>query len=390
MSKPIILRSLFKDRLFTEQSNVKSHVYSTTLAAIFCTPALCAAPTAPNGLSIDVYSNSSLELFWDRASSDVRVIGYEVIKNGNPIWLGDVTSFYDSGLDSGSSHSYEIITIDESGNRSDGSQVVNVTLDAGRLSNCSSNSSCQSISFSVSESPSTDVTQEINVPTGNALSNVTLSIYSQTSAELFWQRDNAVSSYDIYRDGVYIKRLDGISFYDPNREQGHDYKYKIVSLGINGNQLDTITVSNAGLTSPPSVSASSGDELTSSSSSSSNSGFGSSTSSSSSSSSSSTSGTSSNSSNSLFSSNGMGSSLGLSTIRVNTYSPSTGELFWDRVPGDMTYHVYKNGHLVKKTNGTSYFDSDLEDNSFYDFEIFIELDGFLHLYGMASIETVDL
>lgn len=184
-----------------------------------------------------MYSNTALELFWNRAETSARVSGYELNKNGERVWVGDVTSYFDTELSPGSTNNYAVVAVDENGNRSDSSRVVTISMDDRQSASCSGSNHCTSVSFSESE-PSSGA----GSGTGGVVEGVSLSIYSNTAAELFWQRNNQVTSYDIYRDDVYLQKTDGRSFFDDDRLYGYDHEYKIVAIGIGGNQLDAVTI----------------------------------------------------------------------------------------------------------------------------------------------------
>ncbi len=69
--------------------------------------------------------------------------------------------------------------------------------------------------------------------------NLTSSVYSSHSAELFWMAsidDGWVMGYNIFRDGVLIKeQLDANSFFDTNLEPATTYQYSVVAVDDRGN-----------------------------------------------------------------------------------------------------------------------------------------------------------
>ena len=81
-------------------------------------------PDAVSGLSGNAYSSSSLEIFWDRASStDSFVTEYEISRNGNVVATLDALSFLDDSLDDDTEYQYEVRAIDANGVRGPSAMV---------------------------------------------------------------------------------------------------------------------------------------------------------------------------------------------------------------------------------------------------------------------------
>lgn len=85
-------------------------------------------PSAPSNVRSSVYSSSQAELFWDASSSDNFVIGYDIFRNGVLVAeLLDGRSYFESSLTSGTSYSYQIVAVDEYGERSSPADVQLIT-----------------------------------------------------------------------------------------------------------------------------------------------------------------------------------------------------------------------------------------------------------------------
>jgi len=83
-------------------------------------------PSIPGNLSAQVYSSTAAELFWDRATDDVLVSGYDVYRNDEKIVTNrDATSFFDDTLQPGQRYDYSVVAVDNDGNRS---EFTNVTV----------------------------------------------------------------------------------------------------------------------------------------------------------------------------------------------------------------------------------------------------------------------
>jgi len=80
------------------------------------------AIAAPVGLSANVYSSTSGEIFWDR--SDTFGLIYEIQRNGDVLRTTDGVSFYDADLMRATDYEYAVLAIDEQGNRSQASTVT--------------------------------------------------------------------------------------------------------------------------------------------------------------------------------------------------------------------------------------------------------------------------
>ncbi len=64
------------------------------------------------------YSNSAVEVFWQRAPGASGIIGYELSRNGEAVKTLDGASYFDSSAPSGTTWTYQIVAIDAQGNRS--------------------------------------------------------------------------------------------------------------------------------------------------------------------------------------------------------------------------------------------------------------------------------
>ena len=62
--------------------------------------------------------------------------------------------------------------------------------------------------------------------------NLQALVYSNTSAELIWQRADAserIVSYEVRRGGELLADIDGTSYFDGNREIGLEYLYSVTA-----------------------------------------------------------------------------------------------------------------------------------------------------------------
>ena len=90
-------------------------------------PLIGEAPAAVMGLQGIAYTDTEVELFWERATdADGTVVGYSVSRDGVELEASiDGLSFYDSTITPGMSYQYTVAAIDNDGNTGMG---VNLTL----------------------------------------------------------------------------------------------------------------------------------------------------------------------------------------------------------------------------------------------------------------------
>ena len=91
------------------------------------TPAL----PAPANLRADVYSQTAVELFWDRAVTPG--LRYEIRRDAESVGTTDGTSFYDGALAGGTTYRYEVFALG-SGRRSNAATLEVRTAGTGRTS----------------------------------------------------------------------------------------------------------------------------------------------------------------------------------------------------------------------------------------------------------------
>ena len=75
-------------------------------------------PSVPENLKISFKTGSSLTLTWQPSVDNVRVVGYEIYRDGEYIYTSDTTSFTDRNLVEGRTYTYKVRAIDPSDNKS--------------------------------------------------------------------------------------------------------------------------------------------------------------------------------------------------------------------------------------------------------------------------------
>ena len=101
----------------------------TALIATVSLPALAIPPSAPSGISARSTSNGYVEINWSRATdSDGTIEGYELIRNNETMFVGNVTQYIDNNISFGISYTYRVIAVDNTYERSTSNSSVTVTV----------------------------------------------------------------------------------------------------------------------------------------------------------------------------------------------------------------------------------------------------------------------
>ena len=172
-------------------------------------------PTTPGNLRYAVYSDTAVELFWDRATDDGFIQGYEIRRNGEWRGISDSLSVFEEDLDPAQTYTYTLTAIDNEGNRS---ISIRISLSSG----------------------------DRPTPPGN----VRHQVYSGTAAEIFWNRaidDGSVQGYEVIRNGESLGIRDSLGMFEEGLDPATVYTYEVTTIDNEGNRsaTTTITVSTA-------------------------------------------------------------------------------------------------------------------------------------------------
>ena len=185
--------------------------FSNTATA--STPPDSTAPSSPTNLTGVGSNSTTINLSWTASTDDVGVVGYNVFRDGGatPIATVSATSYSDTGLGIGSTHSYTVKAFDGSNNTSTASNTVTVSTQGN------------------DSTPPTD-------PTG-----LTATGSSTTTIDLNWtaSSDNfAVTGYKVFRDGglTEIATVTTTSFSDTGLAVNSTHSYQVSAFDGAGNQ----------------------------------------------------------------------------------------------------------------------------------------------------------
>lgn len=198
-------------------------------------PSNAIGPSPPSNFRVEVYSQSALELFWDHAS-DFSALGvtYTIRQNGEIITQGHTgSSWFVDGLVSGRSYRYQIEAIAASSASSEVQELV-VSTPVGFE---------QPV---VSTTPVSGANNTLSAP-----ANVMASVYSETAAEVFWDRSETASSnlieYQVFLNDSAVGVTQGTSFFFDDLLSGTDYTIVIeANAGILNSASDSITFTTPG------------------------------------------------------------------------------------------------------------------------------------------------
>lgn len=160
-------------------------------------------PSVPANLRVSSATGTSVSLAWDAstAAQNCQIKEYRIFRDGTQVTSVNATSFNDTGLNPGATHSYTVSAVDSS-----------------------THASAQSAA--VSGSTNSD-SQAPTVPT-----NLRTSLVTANSVALAWNAstdNNAVASYVVYRDGTQVGTSPSATFSDTSVVPNTSYTYTVAA-----------------------------------------------------------------------------------------------------------------------------------------------------------------
>lgn len=162
------------------------------------------APSVPANVRVTGTSGTSINLAWDASTpaENCQLKEYRIFRNGTQITtVTNATTFSDTGLTPGSTHSYTVTAADTSGHVSAQSAAVSGTTSSD------------------SQAPT--------VPT-----NLRTSMVTANSVALAWDAstdNNAVAAYVVYRNNVQVGTSQTNSYTDTSVAPNTDYTYTVAA-----------------------------------------------------------------------------------------------------------------------------------------------------------------
>lgn len=165
-------------------------------------------PSVPTGLAATGTTHTATTLTWTASTDDEAMAGYLVFRDGVQVATPTGTTFSDSGLTAGATYAYTVKAVDAAGNASAASAPLPVTTVPPD-----------------STPPS--------VPTGLAATGTT-----RVATTISWTAstdDEAMGSYQVFRDGMQVGTPTGTSFADSGLTAGTTYVYTVAAVDAAGN-----------------------------------------------------------------------------------------------------------------------------------------------------------
>jgi len=181
------------------------------------------APSVPSGMVASQITKTGFRVTWTASTDNGTVTKYNVYRNGTYVQTVTGTSYTFSGLAFNLSHNITVLAIDDAGNRSAQSTALSVAT-----------------TFVVDPTPPT-------APTNVASSNIT-----STGVRISWTAatDNvAVTSYNLYRNGTYVKTVSGVTttYSFSGLTAGTTYSITVRALDAEGNFTNSTALSETTL-----------------------------------------------------------------------------------------------------------------------------------------------
>ena len=177
-------------------------------------------PGAPRNIRGVVYSAGVVEIFWNPAIDDGRVVTYRVLRDGKEMVSRDAHSHFESGLEAPHIYRYSVYAIDDEGNVG---MPARIELKASRLGPIPP-------SVTLADAPA-------------APGNLEIVVSSPGVAELFWQRsaDHAsLAGYEVLRDGERVAFHMGASHFEPRLSTAQGYDFEVIAVDNDGNRSASV------------------------------------------------------------------------------------------------------------------------------------------------------
>jgi chitodextrinase/outer membrane biosynthesis protein TonB len=205
----------------TVQATDKAGNTTTSTAVVVVTNNLstCSGtPSVPANLRVASASGTSVSLAWDAstAAENCQLKEYRIFRDGTQVTsVSSATTFNDTGLTPGATHSYTVAAVDSSGHASAQSTAVN------------------GVTSSDSQAPTVPADLRTSLVTANS---VALAWTASTD-------NNAVASYVIYRNGTQVGTSTTTGYSDTSVSPNTSYTYTVAARDAANN----ISAQSAGL-----------------------------------------------------------------------------------------------------------------------------------------------
>ncbi len=177
-----------------------------------------------------LYSSTAAELFWE-SPANFNAKQFRLYRNNSLLSTLDGKSYFEASLQANQTYNYKIIAVAQDNTESAETTLQLNTADFGRQGTTNANQGSSNNNQSAAVPPT---------PSG-----FTGTVYSATAAELFWaaaDSSDAISAYEVFRDGELVHKTTGRSYFDGARQNGVRYLYELKAVNANGTRSAAATL----------------------------------------------------------------------------------------------------------------------------------------------------
>ena len=174
-------------------------------------------------LRAEVYSNTTVELFWNSENAAFNIAGHEIIRNGELFaFTPNLSSFIVDDLIAGEATTFAIQQVSNEGARGAPSASIVVATGSGNTGNTGNGDTPTPGGY---QPPVRDFE-----PT-----NLEVMVYGSTAIELFWDRAApfVTTGYEIRRNGEFVGFTTGTSYFEDLRVPNEVYRYDVIAVNPN-------------------------------------------------------------------------------------------------------------------------------------------------------------
>ena len=191
------------------------------------------SPSRPSGLTATIHEGRVM-LAWNPSSDNVGVSGYALYRNGSFMVTVASASFTDTGVHAGNSYEYAVLAGDLSGNKSDKSSSVSVTLPSSSGATTTPMTSLSTTTTPTTTSPTFSESHSILSRPGN----LSVKILDNRTVRIAWSAPSGATGivgYRLFKNGTFFALVTGTTYTDVSVYGGQEYRYSVAAADSAGN-----------------------------------------------------------------------------------------------------------------------------------------------------------
>lgn len=176
-------------------------------------------PSIVKNVSANALSTDSIRVSWNTPWDNVRVVGYNIYRNGSYFaTLYNATNYLDKNLNANTAYRYSIVAFDKARNYSVLSSTASATTQGGNAGSAAA--------------PDIAAPPPASNGNPNAPSGLRAEVQSLSKAKLFWNAPSgSVSGYNIYRNGSYLTTVRSTTQYTATSlNKNQEYRFAVVAF----------------------------------------------------------------------------------------------------------------------------------------------------------------